>query len=391
MPKKYTSKIISPGVRPRGNSIEIDLRVSGVRLRKTLSLNPNLKQDREEAIDIRHAIRRELKNSDKPDVAKYFTKSKIAIEKFGSERPKTLNDAINRWLETKKNGAVRRLTIKTYTGRVKFHISKEIGLKILRHVTDEHVSLWITNKNLNPKTKNELLSILRQTFKMAKKNKWIVENIMDDFDSFKLSRKKPKPFTLEEMEKIYLQADKELKPIIKFWAWVGPRTAEIFALRWSDINFDKQWVRIINTIADEDLEEETEERTKNEGSTRKVKLFSPALEALEAQKKYTGDNEFIFTNPSTGSLWNASEFRRKWAKILKETSVKYRRPYNLRHTYASVMLSAGESPEYVRTQMGHSSLKEISETYGSYIEDAGELSGSRINELLDKRANDSSS
>ena len=55
------------------------------------------------------------------------------------------------------------------------------------------------------------------------------------------------------------------------------------------------------------------------------------------------------------------------------------------------MLSAGESPEWVRTQMGHSSLKEISETYGSYIEDAGELSGSRINELLDKRANDSSS
>jgi len=391
MPKKYTSKIISPGVRPRGNSIEIDLRVSGIRLRKTLSLNPNLKKDREDAIDIRHAIRRELKNSDKPDVAKHFEKSKIAIEKFGGKQPKTLNEAVGRWLQTKMNSAVRKRTFETYSGRIKFHISKEIGLKILRLITDEHIAIWITKKDLSPKTKNELLSILRQTFKMAKKNKWVVENVMDDFDSFKLSRKKPKPFTLKEMDLIYLHSEDEIEPIIKFWAWVGARTGELYALRWTDVNFDKQWVRIINTIADEDLEEETEERTKTDGSSRKVKLLSPALEALEEQKKYTGDNEFIFTHPSTGSLWNATSFGRKWTKILKKASVKYRRPYNLRHTYASVMLSAGESPEWVRTQMGHSSLKEISETYGSYIEDAGELSGSRINELLDKRANDLSS
>ena len=390
MSKESTFDVISPGVRIRNDSIEIDIRVSGIRLRKTLPLNPNKKRDRDEAIDIRHAIRRELKTSDNPDVAKHFPKSKIAIEKFGSERPKTLNDAIERWLETKKNGAVRKKTYETYCGRIKFHFSKEIGLKMLRHVTDEHVSLWITNKNLNPKTKNELLSILRQTFKMAKKNKWVVENIMDDFDSFKLSRKKPKPFTLEEMESIYLHSEKELEPIIKFWAWVGPRTSEIFALRWTDINFDKQFVHITNTIADEDLEDETEERTKTDQSRRKVKLFSPALEALEAQKKYTGDNEFIFINPKTDLVWNSSEFKSRWTKILTKASVKYRRPYNLRHTYASVMLSAGESPEWVRTQMGHSSLKEISETYGSYIEDAGELSGSRINELLDKRANDTS-
>ena len=347
MSNKSTSKVISPGVRIRGNSIEIDIRVSGIRLRKVLPLNPNKKRDRDEAIDIRHAIRRELKTSDNPDVSKHFTKSKIAIEKFGSERPKTLNDAIERWLETKKNGAVRKKTFETYCGRIKFHISKEIGLKMLRHVTDEHVSLWITNKNLNPKTKNELLSIIRQTFKMAKKNKWIVENIMDDFDSFKLSRKKPKPFTLKEMESIYFHSEKELEPIIKFWAWVGPRTGEIFALRWIDINFEKQWIRITNTIAEDDLEEETEERTKTDSSTRKVKLFSPALEALKAQKKYTGNNEFVFINPETGTLWNSTIFQYRWRKILTKASVKYRRPYNLRHTYASVMLSAGESPEWV--------------------------------------------
>ena len=186
MPKKNTDIVISPGVRGRDGSIEIDMRIDGIRLRKVLPLSPNKKADREEAIDIRHTIRRELKTSDNPDVAKYFTKSKIALEKFGSERPKLLNDALDRWLETKKNGVVRNQTFDTYVARINRHFTKEIGLKMLRHITDEHISLWVTKKDLSPKTKNELLSILRQTFKMSKKNKWVVENIMYDFDSFKI-------------------------------------------------------------------------------------------------------------------------------------------------------------------------------------------------------------
>ncbi|MFB0936677.1 MAG: tyrosine-type recombinase/integrase, partial [Propionivibrio sp.] len=50
-----------------------------------------------------------------------------------------------------------------------------------------------------------------------------------------------------------------------------------------------------------------------------------------------------------------------------EEAIRYRRPYQTRHTYASMMLSAGENVMYVANQMGHADWSMLVRVYGHWI------------------------
>ena len=115
-------------------------------------------------------------------------------------------------------------------------------------------------------------------------------------------------------------------------------------------------------------------RSKTRAGRREVKLLAPALAALTDQKPltYLRQDGRIFLNPRTGEPWEGDQAIRKtlWTHALKRAKVRYRRPYQTRHTYASMMLTAGESPMWVANQMGHADWGMIRRTYGRWIPDA---------------------
>jgi integrase len=67
---------------------------------------------------------------------------------------------------------------------------------------------------------------------------------------------------------------------------------------------------------------------------------------------------------------------------LRLAGVRYRRPYQTRHTYASMMLTAGESPMWVAQQMGHRDWGMIRRIYGRWISDAQPDAGLRAEALF---------
>lgn len=110
--------------------------------------------------------------------------------------------------------------------------------------------------------------------------------------------------------------------------------------------------------------------TKTEAGKRDVLLLPPARSALEAQKEHTflaGDR--VFHNPRTGQPWETDAQIRKtcWQYLLKLAAVRYRNPYQTRHTYASTLLSAGENPWWLAAQMGHVDVEMIFRHYGRWI------------------------
>lgn len=60
---------------------------------------------------------------------------------------------------------------------------------------------------------------------------------------------------------------------------------------------------------------------------------------------------------------------------MKKAGVRYRRPYQTRHTYASMMLSAGEHPMWVAKQMGHTDWTMIARVYGRWMPQADQNAG----------------
>jgi integrase len=152
--------------------------------------------------------------------------------------------------------------------------------------------------------------------------------------------------------------------------WTGLRTSELVALNWNDVDWLRGEIDISKVLTQSS---EKFEVPKTSAGKRKVKLLMPALKALENQKHFTNaKNVEIFQNPRTLERWTGDQSIRKkvWHPALKRAGVRYRRPYQTRHTYASMMLTAGESIAWLAQQMGHTDWDMLRRIYAKYINDS---------------------
>ncbi|WP_281718456.1 tyrosine-type recombinase/integrase [Pandoraea apista] len=78
--------------------------------------------------------------------------------------------------------------------------------------------------------------------------------------------------------------------------------------------------------------------------------------------------------------------RKLWNSALKRAGVRYRNPYQTRHIYASMMLSAGEHPMWVAKQMGHADWTMIARVYGRWMPTADLKAGDKAVEKFAKNA-----
>lgn len=118
-----------------------------------------------------------------------------------------------------------------------------------------------------------------------------------------------------------------------------------------------------------------------------VWIKAPALQALQAQKQYTFlKGEEVFQDPRYRERWAGDQAIRQrfWKPTLEAAGVRYRRPYQTRHTYASMMLSAGEPLAWVASQMGHTDTNMIARVYGRWIPDAAPDAGGKAEKAFNR-------
>jgi integrase len=158
------------------------------------------------------------------------------------------------------------------------------------------------------------------------------------------------------------------------------RTSELIALEWGDVDWRRGTVQVRRSLTRTAIVAKSEGETpKTRSGRRDIKLLAPALAALQAQKTFTYlANNQIFNNPRTDKHWNGDQvIREAWKRALKLAKVRYRRPYQTRHTFASMMLTADESPMWVAQQMGHKDWTMIARVYGKWIKDAQPEAGNK--------------
>jgi integrase len=104
--------------------------------------------------------------------------------------------------------------------------------------------------------------------------------------------------------------------------------------------------------------------------SRVVLLSAPAFEALQRQKTHTFiQGGYVFHDPKTDAQWKydtITDVRSFWQITLKRLGIRYRRPYNMRHTYATLVVMSGARPAFLATQLGHS-LRVFFDVYAKWI------------------------
>ncbi|MFQ5518571.1 MAG: Arm DNA-binding domain-containing protein [Mariprofundus sp.] len=186
------------------------------------------------------------------------------------------------------------------------------------------------------------------------------------------------PFSLAEVMRFLDEVRFDFRNYYTVRFFSGLRTGEIDGLRWKHVDFERGliYVREAFTYGEMDT-------TKTPGSDRDVQMSSLVRDALLEQRKLTiSISEFVFCNRDGKQLDQANVTKRIWYPTLARLGMEKRRPYQTRHTAATLWLAAGENPEWVARQLGHSSSQMLFQTYARYIPNATRQDGSAIESLI---------
>ena len=97
----------------------------------------------------------------------------------------------------------------------------------------------------------------------------------------------------------------------------------------------------------------------------------------------TGEEDsFVFLSRKKTALDCKNINARIWHPLLEQLEVRRRKPYQTRHTAATLWLAAGEAPEWIARQMGHTTTKMLFTTYSRYVPNLTRQDGSAMDQLL---------
>ena len=342
-------------------------------------------------------IKREIRHNEF-DFKRWFPDTKTNIEHTPTKGT-LLKDFLPYWLEKRKNGYADQKPLAASTYLDYFKKQKDVLVPAFGHIcvdeiTPTHIYDWADQygNNVTTQTIRNIFSPLRVALDFAVFKQMIHENPVKNVKLFgKIQRsRKPKhdPFDRDEIHQILKHAHGQMQNLIRFAFFTGLRTSELCALQWSDYNPRMKRIHVNKAITQADTKAS---ETKTYTSDRFVSLSQTAIYALSCQAKYTKKQGLeIFQNPHSLLPWNGDKnIRYSWRKILDQAGVRYRKPYQTRHTYASMHLTEGENPAWISKQMGHSSVAFTLLTYASYINpdhpDAGSRADAAFTDLNDEK------
>lgn len=178
----------------------------------------------------------------------------------------------------------------------------------------------------------------------------------------------PDPFSFEEMLAIFEACREGETDYWKTAFGTGMRPSEQIALDWPHCDLVAMEIRV--EVAEViGLDGAALKGPKTDAGKRVIPLTAGALEALRQQHERTAGKGRVFLDPRYASPWRGEQpLRKRFERILTKADVRYRNPYQTRHTFASVLLAAGHQPMRVAKWMGHKTTEMLQRHYGRWIE-----------------------
>jgi len=291
------------------------------------------------------------------------------------------------WIREVKARSVKPATAADYEARYRAHIDLTFGHRPLESVTTFDITEWLNELNargLSDATQNGALQILKMIFKAAKAH----GEIKTDPAAQVPKRKYPQatlvqpPWTKDEAQKaLHCAVGTELELPLLFGLHLGLRIGEILGLKWSDINFETGLLTIQRSIREVrqfdadgrshfDLVESTPKTT---ASTREVALTYAIQSALLAQRErlqsrrlFDPDGWIHATNSKNPIRPN--RLAKTYKQFLSQHGLRHIRFHDLRHSAATLSLSAGVRIEAVSQTLGHSSINVTKRIYAPKVE-----------------------
>ena len=352
-------------------TIRVNFTYKGMRCREPLPL-PVTQANIKYASNLRGEILNKIERNTFV-YSEYFPKSpKIKI--FSSMGKGT---TVLTYLDTYISNAEKRgLATSTINGYKKDASTlKQFHKTLVSELTTNDLIKYVETSTNAPKTIRNRISLLKSALERAVAEETIFKNPANFRVALYLSKSEKTDtdqahddvdaFSHREIQAILGKCTPEEKAIVEFWVNTGVRSSEWTALKWENVDLIHDEVMIKEALVAKELK-----APKTKAGRRFIPLNEIAKNALRVQKERTYLNgTYVFLN-AKHQPWNHDTFRKhRWTKILKLAGVRYRKPYQLRHTFATRHISEGMNLWKLAKTLGHSSPEMLFRHYGNFVED----------------------
>jgi integrase len=335
------------------------------------------KEARDKAAEVRARLRANLPAKDR----------KITLGEFTSE-----------WIDSALEASDRKATTKNlYSTMARTHIvGSRIGARPLDKLRPSHIDAWkveLKDRGLAESSIRTAYTVLRAVLDTAVRDKAIAHNPAHTVRRPKVNANEAAYMTPEQVRSLLAAAEgSRYAPLLAILVNSGLRRGEALALHWSDIDLDAKLLLVRGTLARMDGElVVTETKT---AKSRRVVPLSPSAEKVLRHVRTRQRAERLMA----GSMWQPTPYvfttelgepcdPRNALRALKTAAKRARLPssiglHTLRHSAASVMLTAGVPLKVVSEVFGHASVAITGDIYGHVSPEVSREALTRLSDAL---------
>ena len=284
----------------------------------------------------------------------------------------------------------RRSHIRSLRSTLDGRLIPHFGQKVVSSITKSDILAYRATlakvkgrgdkEGLSPKRINEIIGTLCQIIDEAA-DRFEFTTPTTNIKRLRVRKVDVDPFSLQDVQSILATVRADYRNYFTVRFFTGMRTGEVHGLKWRYVDFEHRLIRVRETFV---LGED--EYTKTDGSQRDIQMSQPVFDAMAKQYEVTGKlSDYVFCNLMGAPLDNKNFTDRVWYPLLRHLGMAERRPYQMRHTAATLWLAAGEAPEWIARQLGHTSTEMLFKVYSRYVPNLTRQDGSAMERLLASR------
>lgn len=305
----------------------------------------------------------------------------------------TLDEFLDRWLDNAAKPKLRDKSYESYESLLRRYIRPVLGERILSAITPLDVQdayQRMIDRGLSARTVRYTHSVLRSAMRQAIRWRLQAQDPTDGAQLPRLRRREMRVLSADHSRAFLSAALKtHYGPVFAVALTTGMRPSEYLALKWQDIDWDRGTVSVVRTL----------ERsagcwrfaeTKRARSRRIIKFQDWVLETLKDLQGRTTQRigssepdaaELVFTSAAGHPIYS-DKLAKRFKAILRQVGLPVIRLYDLRHTAATLALSAGIPPKVVAEQLGHASAAFTLDIYSHLLPHMQSEAAERVEALL---------
>ena len=311
---------------------------------------------------------------------------------------KTVGEWMDEWLSMYLPN-IAQTTRKGYMTKIKDYIKPAIGdipLNKLRAYDVQTMVNYMIAKPLSAKNIRDTFNNVNAAMKKAVVLHMIPYNPCEGVVLPKLKKYKAKVYDTNMIHKL-LEVAKGTDMYIPLLllTTAGLRRGELVALRWEDVDFKRNILRIRRNMVN-GLDGVIIKAPKSESGIRDIHVGKEVMEELrKARVQYLSDamtcgygfqNLDLVVRQEDGSPVKPDSMTQKWERFLKKYNLPKIRLHDLRHSNATALIQAGVSPKVVQQRLGHSDVNITLNTYTHVLPEMDIEAAEKLDDIILKKA-----